>query len=288
MKDQATKTYLAVVIGDVHARVELALRGLLELEQELGRPIDQVFSVGDFGLFLREEDWNWLTGPSRHQHPEWSPRIRAAWDKWPWPVSMIGGNHEPYLRLRVFDRDYFGRKLDYTNAGMLVHFIPGLRVCGLSGIYHPQFLAYSTNLDLRPLSGRRLNSWEQVMDAVKERHLSAKRLTYYKQEELDEMRNLPPEPHLLLLHDWPQAPEFTKFRYDRRPETEIVAALRPQRVCCGHHHTASTFEHAGASIHTLNIIVRAYGQNVSPGWALPLDWDSGTNSLKPLATWPKL
>src|SRR5258708_1576848 len=107
MKEQPDKTYLAVVIGDVHARIELALRGLRELEQELGPTIDQVFPVGARGLFLQEEDWQWLTGPSRPQHPDWSRRIRAAWGKWPWPLSMIGGNHEPYLRLRALNQGYF-------------------------------------------------------------------------------------------------------------------------------------------------------------------------------------
>jgi hypothetical protein len=288
MTKQLKETFIVVVIGDVHGRIELALRGLRELEQDLGRSIDQVFSVGDFGLFLREEDWKWLTGPSRHQHPDWSPRIRAAWEEWPWPLSMIGGNHEPYLRLRVLDQACFGPKLSYTNAGVLPHSIPGLRVCGLSGIYHPQFLAYSTNEDLRPLAGRRLNSWSQVVDAVQHRHLSAKRLTYYKEEEVDEMKNLPPQPHLLLLHDWPKAPEFTKFRYDRRPEAEIVSALRPQMVCCGHHHRADTFDHDGATVYALNIIARDYGHGINPGWALPLEWNAATHSLQPFASWPRM
>ena len=279
MKEQSNQTCLVVVIGDVHARIELALRGLRQLEKELGRPIAQVFSVGDFGLFLQEDDWKWLTGPSRHQHPDWSPRIRAAWEEWPWPLSMIGGNHEPYLRLRVFDPDYFGPKLSYTNAGVLAHSIPGLRVCGLSGIYHPQFLAYSTNEDLRPLAGRRLHSWAQVVDAVQHRHLSAKRLTYYKEEELDAIMGLPAQPHLLLLHDWPKAPEFTHFRYDRRPEGEILETLQPQIVCCGHHHTAASFDQSGAVVHALNIIARDYGNQISPGWALPLEWNAGAHSL---------
>jgi hypothetical protein len=47
---------LFVVIGDVHSEVTLALRALTQIEQEQGRRIAQVFSVGDFGLFLREED----------------------------------------------------------------------------------------------------------------------------------------------------------------------------------------------------------------------------------------
>jgi hypothetical protein len=54
------------------------------------------------------------------------------------------------------------------------------------------------------------------------------------------------------------------------------------------HHTADTFDHVGAIIHTLNIIARDYGQNISPEWALPLEWDAAAHSLQPLAAWPKM
>jgi hypothetical protein len=64
-----------------------------------GRKIAQVFSVGDFGLFLSESDWDFFTGPARHKHPDWSPEIRKAWTRWQWPLAMIGGNHEPWHRL---------------------------------------------------------------------------------------------------------------------------------------------------------------------------------------------
>jgi hypothetical protein len=97
---------LFVVIGDVHAKVALA-----RVEQEQGRKIAQVFSVGDFGLFLSESDWDFFTGPARHKHPDWSPEIRKAWTRWQWPLAMIGGNHEPWHRLRVFDPGNFGDKL---------------------------------------------------------------------------------------------------------------------------------------------------------------------------------
>ena len=112
---------LFVVIGDVHAQVKLALTALAEIEHEHGCRIAQVFSVGDLGLFLNEEDWAFFTGPNRHKHPEWSPAIREAWNLWEWPLAMIGGNHEPWHRLRVFDPGNFGGRLTYTNGGVLPH-----------------------------------------------------------------------------------------------------------------------------------------------------------------------
>jgi hypothetical protein len=62
-----------VVIGDVHSQVALALRALTQIEQEQGRRIAQVFSVGDLGLFLCAKDWNFFTGPRKHRHLDWSP-----------------------------------------------------------------------------------------------------------------------------------------------------------------------------------------------------------------------
>ena len=46
-----------------------------------------------FGLFLNEEDWQWLTGPAKYRRPEHSEAICTARNVWPWPTAIIGGNH---------------------------------------------------------------------------------------------------------------------------------------------------------------------------------------------------
>ncbi|MFZ4778132.1 MAG: hypothetical protein ACOYM3_22400 [Terrimicrobiaceae bacterium] len=60
---------LIAVIGDVHHHIGLAAEGLDRIEKELGRPVAQVFSVGDLGLFLDEADWEFLTGPKKYRKP---------------------------------------------------------------------------------------------------------------------------------------------------------------------------------------------------------------------------
>lgn len=136
---------LIAIIGDVHGEIPLALHALDQLEQQAGRPIAQVFSVGDFGLYLDREDWTYLTGPKKHRFPENTDRIVTAWKSWRWPLAMIGGNHEPLNRLRAYDPAWFGPKFTYTDGGELVHRVPGLRVYGLSGIYHPQSMEFLTD-----------------------------------------------------------------------------------------------------------------------------------------------
>ena len=70
-----TSAEILVVMGDVHANLPLALRGLERIEEEYARSIAQVFSVGDLGLFLDPLDWNFLSGPKKHRHPERTPAI---------------------------------------------------------------------------------------------------------------------------------------------------------------------------------------------------------------------
>ncbi len=135
-----------------------------------------MFSVGDVGLFLDRDDWNYLTGPSKHRHPEWSSLIAAAWEQWRWPLAIIGGNHEPYHRLRTFDPAHFGSKLTYTNAGALKHQVDGLNVYGLSGIYHPDHLSFGPSVRRGEPKPR---SWDDLVHLAKGNKEALKRLTYY-------------------------------------------------------------------------------------------------------------
>jgi hypothetical protein len=182
---------LFVVIGDVHAQVALAVRALARIEQERGLRIAEVFSVGDFGLFLGERDWDFFTGPTRHKHPDWSPAIRKAWTLWQWPLAMIGGNHEPWHRLRVFDPGYFGEKLTYTNGGILPHSLCGLTAVGLSGIRRKSNERISTE-----------PAWREILAQCQCGKISRKELTYYRTVEVTAAANAG-QAHILLTHDWP-------------------------------------------------------------------------------------
>lgn len=272
---------LIVIIGDVHHQLWLAVRELNCIEQNLGRPIDQVFSVGDLGLFLHEEDWRFLTGPAKYRHPEDSPRIRKAWNEWRWPLSMIAGNHEPFHRLRNWEPDYFGGKLNYTDAGELPHVIPGLTVYGLSGIFHPGELQFMNESEKWRAQKFYRSSWSEMVELVRKNSVSPKRLTYYKEHELDKLLALPPKPHLLLTHDWPIKPAKLRFEYPRRPEVELVEHIQPQFACCGHHHSSASFEMTTTQIFALNILSRDDSANsANPGWSLLLEWNGVNLSVQ--------
>lgn len=280
------KPALVVVMGDVHHEIALAAEGLEQIEGEFDCPIAQTFCVGDLGLFLDIEDWEFLTGPKKYRNPEGSPAIHAAWDAWRWPLSTIAGNHEPFQHLRSGNLAHFAFKLEYTNAGELPHSLPGIRVAGLSGIYHPEHLEFVSNLERRTMKIPTVDSWSQMVELTKGSKISRSRLTYYKEHEINHLKALKPSPHLLLLHDWPTTPDHISQVHDRRPETEIVEALRPDFVCCGHHHTAADFSVGASRVLALNLIHHKtdYAHQISPGWAAVFLWNGKTLDLQ--RTWP--
>jgi lariat debranching enzyme len=271
---------LIAIIGDVHGEIPLALHILGQLEQQARRPIVQVFCVGDFGLFLDAEDWVFLTGPKKHRFPENTARIRTAWKAWPWPLAMVGGNHEPLHRLRAFDPDWFGRKLTYTDGGELVHSVPGLRVYGLSGIYHPESMEFPTDEYRGNRLPTRPKTWADMVDLAAKGLISRKQLSYYTRSDLDRLTALPPEPHLLLTHDWPFAPAHLPAETTRRPERELLDVLRPQIHYCGHHHILQRATVGPSSVRALPIIRTSTTppHRANQSWCQLLYWKDGTLS----------
>lgn len=293
-------SYLIVVVGDIHAHLALAVEALEQIEAEQDRPIAQVFSVGDLGLFLDEENWRWLTGAKKHRHPEWSAAIARAWKIWHWPLSAIAGNHEPFGPLRAWDAAHFGGKLQYTNAGELAHTLPGLRVYGLSGIHHPDHLGFHSLEERRRPD--RARDWPSLVAAVEAGRASPKRLCHFKEEELDRLLSLPAHPHLLLTHDWPTWAEGTHPptpAHAEKPEAMLLEALRPAYHLCGHHHRPAAFRVGETEVRGLHIITREDGDGraryaVNPGWACLFEWmppaatarDGGRGRLTELGCWP--
>ena len=79
------------------------------MEQELEVELNQIFSAGDFGLFLSREDWQWLTGPKKYRNVESTPQIIQAWTQWRYRFAAVAGNHEPLAKLRDFHEEQFDR-----------------------------------------------------------------------------------------------------------------------------------------------------------------------------------
>ncbi len=125
-----------------------------------------------------------------------------------------------------------------------------------------------------------------LVNLAKGNKAALKRLTYYKQEELDLLLGLPPEPGLLLLHDWPVAPpHFSSSGI--RPEKILVERLRPRWICSGHHHTSMESQIGPSNFIALNIVTRgddSDASSISAGWAAVFTWTG--ERLEKVALWP--
>lgn len=239
-------------------------------------------------MFLDEKDWDFLSGPKKHRHPELTEPIRRDWAQWGWPCASIFGNHEPWNRLRNFDPNWFGEYLTFTTAGEIAHKIPGLRVVGLSGIFHPEHTAFPPARHFDKRQGNRPLTWPEMVDAVSHGAggISVRELAYHKQVEVDAVLRCQPHPHLLLTHDWPVYPEGLQDNFPDRPELKISCSLEPQYHFAGHHHRCHASETGNTHFRGLNIVAHnVYSHEINPGWAYLLEWDQGT--LTDLGFWPR-
>ena len=201
------------------------------LEQDLGRAVDLVLQVGDFGIWPSEARVDEAT--RRHggagDFPRWLAENRRA----PRPTVFIPGNHE--------DFDFL---VDAGSGEILpdLHFLPwaevvevaGLRIGGLGGCYSAK------SFRMKSLSGRRRRHYS---------HSEIDRLT--AQGRLD----------ILMIHDAP-AGRFSDTRPDwpRAWTTategllELIEATRP-RVCLhGHLHGRFQRQHQGVPIQGLTAV----------------------------------
>ena len=269
-----SRPHVFAVLGDIHGHWKLALGGLICLQRERDIQIDQLFCVGDLGLFLTKEDWAYLTGPRKYKHPEWSSLIRAVWKVWSWPIAAIGGNHEPWHRLRVFDSEYFANKLTYTNAGLLSHRLDGLRVVGLSGIRGSDHSFH----DASP--------WMERLTGVRAGLHSRKVLTYYTQSDLELALRAGPA-HIVLTHDWPVVPDHKPVTSLAAEPRVIMETLSPAWHFCGHHHRAHQFRTGTTEVRALSIITHQDpGEDVLPGWVWLGTWNG--HSIQEIGYWPPL
>jgi hypothetical protein len=82
---------------------------------------------------------------------------------------------------------------------------------------------------------------------------------------------------------WPEPPDGVVDLIER-PERELVTDLRPDWVCCGHHHTPARFKSGESECIALNIIGADRSRRILPGWAAVFTWDG--ERLNYARSWP--
>ncbi len=175
---------------------------------------------------------------------------------------MIGGNHEPFNRLRDWDAAHYDYRLNYTDSGDLVHDVPGMRVYGLTGICGDNY-------------GKRGRSeqWPYLVEQVKSGEKSAKELMYYRKREVDQLLGLRKRPHILMTHNWPiRSSPTDSDRLD--PERELLNLLEPQFHFSGHKHLHHIQQIGNTRFEGLNLIyLKNQPTKIAEGWCRLLEWD---------------
>lgn len=227
------------------------------LEREVGRAIDLVLQVGDFGAWPDAARLDEAT--QRHGGAGDFPRWLAARKALPRPTIFIPGNHEDFEYLLAADDPELLPGLRLLPWGHVVE-VAGLRIGGLGGCYSPRSYAMPS------LSGKRRRHYcrSEVRALV-------------GQGALD----------LLLVHDAP-AGRFV----DIRPEwprswtthaagiTEILESCRP-RICL-HGHLHGRFERTYGGVPITGLCAVPW-----PGCAVVLALDDGGGRPSVLAEWSR-
>ncbi|MBS2032112.1 MAG: metallophosphoesterase [Deltaproteobacteria bacterium] len=211
-------------MGDIHGRFERVEAWLRELEQVHGKALELAIAVGDLETFVEAE------APLRKRQKragaaEFGPYASGA-KRMPCPLVFLGGNNEDFAPLHEMQQGgelapgvrYLGR------AGAVA--LAGARAAFLSGIFAP-------------------TSFERPLEPPRTLEL-ARRAGHFRRWEVDAVAQSGPV-ELLLLHDWPRGlvrrgiagPEpLPPAFWGNVQASQLVDALRPAWVLCGHQHRA--------------------------------------------------
>ncbi len=222
------------VIGDVHGQFDRAYAKIADMEREDEKDIDLVLMCGDLKAFRDEGDLDSMKAPEKHRVMNDFEAYYRGRKKVPYLTICISGNHEssnllsalPYGGWLAPNMYYVGR------AGCVTY--RGLRIAGLSGIYKP----YSAGL---PPAGPAPFTEDTIVSAYHQRRADADKLAGVGDVDV------------LMVHDWPAGilltPDINKRgikstlvkddkegRFGSPLATQVMKAVKPQRVFAGHHH----------------------------------------------------
>jgi len=218
--------------GDIHGHHDRMVSAVHEWQRNAGVQIDLIVCCGDFEALRDEVDLQSVAGPEKYRRMGDYGAYHRGEKAFPTEVIFIGGNHEAYNCLdEVPAGGVVGPRCYYLGRqGVVCRF--GLRIAGLTGNYSAK--AYS-------LGRRRIDFADP---AVIRSRKARKKATYFVREEVEALAQSGPV-DVLLLHDWPAGlpdladpatVEGTPRRVGSEPAQELLEAVRPRWLFCGHMH----------------------------------------------------
>ena len=209
------------IVGDVHGDHWAMIRLLQGWEKSRKKPLDLVLQVGDFEPHRDESDLATMAAPAKYRDLGDFPIFARGAAQFSWPITFIGGNHEPYGWLENWpDGGQIAPNCHYIGRANAIQ-IGDLRVAGLSGIFQPQLFGQK-----RP-------------DVSQFGNQSNKNWIGWNQGDIEKLLTLG-RSDIFLLHEWP-----IEFGAGQRHFADSAArdwielalqSLQPQLIFCGHLH----------------------------------------------------
>lgn len=230
-----SRPVLILLMGDIHGRLNKAVRLIRQVESDAGTAVDFVLQVGDLEAHRHPRDLVSMYAPFRDKQLGDFRHYIDGGQRFPRPLYFIGGNHEPYGRLEESPGgSTLAENIHYLGRAGTVD-IKGLKITFLSGIYHPHFFREKRDRLETRIGG---DDW-----------IAQLKMSCYRLEEIDRLCN-GGKPHLLLIHEWPYGlvrwedheegqPRHRKLRYGETGIPlirEIIKKTGPQLAVCGHLH----------------------------------------------------
>lgn len=175
--------YIAIS-GCVHGHLDLAYSTLAELEKSRGVKADILLCTGDFQALRGDYDLETLSCPAKYRKVgdfvDYYNKLKFA----PLLTVVIGGNHEASLYMHsAKDGGWIAPNIYYLGRCGVVQFA-GLRIAGISGIFHEKF--YDKPLPKYLRTERDYSSLYRV-----------------RQSDIRKISQIS-SPDVMMSHDWPQ------------------------------------------------------------------------------------
>lgn len=124
------------VVGCAHGELDAIYATVEESERTTGKKVDAVLCCGDFQAVRNLDDLQCMAVPDKYKRMNSFYRYYSGEKKAKWLTIFVGGNHEAINHLwELYYGGWVAHNIYFLGFAGVVN-LGGLRIAGLSGIYH--------------------------------------------------------------------------------------------------------------------------------------------------------
>ena len=130
------ETMRFAVVGCAHGELDAIYATVEESERTSGKKVDAVLCCGDFQAVRNLDDLQCMAVPDKYKRMNSFYRYYSGEKKAKWLTIFVGGNHEAINHLwELYYGGWVAENIYFLGFAGVVN-LGGLRIAGLSGIYH--------------------------------------------------------------------------------------------------------------------------------------------------------